>query len=150
MMEMKKIQQHLFTPDYNSTSGPSGEDIPRWQWTGDKRTGQKLLKHLSLKVIVLIRESSLQIRRHGTSIPEFILRQRLQNSRFHIVKQERKTSLLPEREVLITQWIAKLRSCRSLHEEREIADYENEDQAIRERARERINENQERIDAFGN
>ena len=39
---------------------------------------------------------------------------------------------------------------KSIQEDREIADDENEYQDIRERARERIEENQEQIDAFEN
>ena len=65
-----------FLPDYNSTPGPSGEDIPM---TTMNRGQEKSLKYLSLKVIFLIHVSSLKMRRRGTPLPEFILGQRLRN-----------------------------------------------------------------------
>ena len=68
-----------FQPDYNSTPGPSGEDIPMTKMNRGQGRGQKLLKYLSLKVILLIHVSSLKIRRRGTPLPEFILGQRLRN-----------------------------------------------------------------------
>ena len=67
------------------------------------------------------------------------------------LSKEIKKSLGPEREVLIAQKdeeIEKLQQ--SIQDDRDIADDENENPAIRERARERIAENQEQIDALEN
>lgn len=58
--------------DYNLTPRPPEEDIP--VTTMNKTRGQILVKHLSLKVILLIGGSSLQIRRRETPLQEFILR----------------------------------------------------------------------------
>ena len=55
------------------------------------------------------------------------------------------------REVLIAEKEKKIEEKqKSIQEDRGIADDENEYQDIRERARERIKENQEQIDAFEN
>lgn len=55
------------------------------------------------------------------------------------------------REVLIAEKEKKMEEKqKSIQEDRGIADDENEYQDIRERARERIKENQEQIDAFEN
>ena len=55
------------------------------------------------------------------------------------------------REVLIAEKEKKMEEKqKSIQEDRGIADDENEYQDLRERARERIKENQEQIDAFEN
>ncbi|PFX32996.1 hypothetical protein AWC38_SpisGene2096 [Stylophora pistillata] len=67
------------------------------------------------------------------------------------LSKEIKTSLGPEREVLIAQKgkeIEKLQQ--SIQDDRDIADDENENPAIREQARERIAENKAQIDALEN
>ena len=64
-----------------------------------------------------------------------------------------KTSLVPEREVLIAQKDNEIDELqKSIQEDRGTADEENEDQAIKERARarERKIENKERIDDLEN
>ena len=74
-----------FQPDYNSTSGPSGEVTPMTTMNRDKRKGQKQLTYLSLEVILLIRESSLQMRRLGIAFQN-LSQQKFQTLRFPIVK----------------------------------------------------------------
>lgn len=60
-----------------------------------------------------------------------------------------KTSLGAEREVLIALKDKEIEELqKSIQENREISDDENEDRAIGERARERITKNQKRIDAL--
>ena len=62
-----------------------------------------------------------------------------------------KTSLVLEREVLIAQKNNEIDELqKSIQEDRGTADEENEDQAIKERARERKIENKERIDDLEN
>ena len=62
-----------------------------------------------------------------------------------------KTSLVPEREVLIAQKDNEIDELqKSIQEDRGTADEENEDQTIKERARERKIENKERIDDLEN
>ena len=62
-----------------------------------------------------------------------------------------KTSLGPEQERLITQKDTEIEELqKSIQEDRGTADEENEDQAIKERARERKIENKERIDDLEN
>lgn len=62
-----------------------------------------------------------------------------------------KTSLGAEREVLIALKDKEIEELqKSIQENREISDDENEDRAIGERARERITKNQKRIDALEN
>ena len=60
-----------------------------------------------------------------------------------------KTILHLEREVLIVQKDKEIKELqKSIQEDKEIADDESEDQAIKKRARERISKNQEQIDAL--
>ena len=62
-----------------------------------------------------------------------------------------KTILHLEREVLIVQKDKEIKELqKSIQEDKEIADDESEDQAIKKRARERISKNQEQIDALEN
>ncbi|PFX13408.1 hypothetical protein AWC38_SpisGene22506 [Stylophora pistillata] len=62
-----------------------------------------------------------------------------------------KTSLGPQREVLIAQKDKEIEEKeQSIRDDKEISGDENEDATIREQARERITENQERIDALEN
>ena len=62
-----------------------------------------------------------------------------------------KTILHLEREVLIVQKDKEIKELqKSIQEDKEIADDESEDQAIKKRARERISKNQEQIDVLEN
>lgn len=68
-----------------------------------------------------------------------------------ILPKQIKTSLGPQREVLIAQKDKEIeKKEQSIRDDQEISGDENENPTIREQARERITENQERIDALEN
>ena len=77
-----------FKPDYNSTSGPTDQDIPM---TTKNIGREKLSETAETSFVEGDTSFSRVITSHEMtwdSLPEFILRQRLRNSNFLIVKQE--------------------------------------------------------------